>query len=239
MHVLAISVDPPAESAKFARAYDLPFPLLADVGGAVAKQYVGLNYDDTAIPGIVIVRRDGTIAFRQIGESKYDRLTAAQLFAVVDRVLARHGDDAASGFVPLERWQLRVDAGGGARRVRASDVGAGTHAIAALGVGLFVPLARTLMAGAELRTDGDRTLDVDVAAVVRVPLIHDVGALHATAFAGYAPAGDARWTAGLRVGPWVALTPRWALGLDVGGVLRGHGDREITATLGIAALLGD
>ena len=73
-----ISTDPTEASARFAEKYAIDFPLLADVDGAVSKQYVGVNFDDTTIPGVVLIKRDGTIGFRQVAGAKDDRLTTPQ-----------------------------------------------------------------------------------------------------------------------------------------------------------------
>ena len=41
--VIGVSVDDTASHAKFAKKYHLPFPLLADKNGAVAKRYEALT----------------------------------------------------------------------------------------------------------------------------------------------------------------------------------------------------
>ena len=229
--MFGISTDPSSESAKFAAGYHIGFPLLADVDGAVSRAYVGVNYDDTTIPGIAIIRRDGTLAYRQVADTKYDRLTAPQLFAEIDRALGTSGAAAETSYAAFERWQLHVDAGGGVRdRGGASGAAAGDLA-------LLAPVSRQLLLGGWIATDFAHVLDLDVSATVRVPLIHDAGAIHITGTTGWSPYGAAPWNAGVRVGPWVAITPRWALHLDLGGSLHGLAQRDAFATIGFSSLI--
>ncbi len=232
--MLAISTDPSDESAKFATKYGIRFPLLADLDGAVSKQFVGVNYDDTTIPGIVVVRRDGTIAFRQVASSKDDRLSSAELLATLDRTLGTRGQGARQGYAVFERIQLHLDAGGGGRH----DPADGTHAIPVASFGVLVPLARQLMIGPWLSTELTSVTGVDLAVVGRLPLLHDSGAIQITTTIGWSPTGDASWNAGARIGPWLALTPSWALHLDLGGTVRGQRDRDVFGTLGLTYLLG-
>ncbi len=231
MQVLAISTDPSDESAKFARTYGIEFPLLADTDGAVSKQFVGVNYDDTTIPGIVIVRRDGAIVFRQVATAKDDRLSTAELLATIDRTLGTSGRGARRGYAALERMQLRVDGGGGVRHTDST----GGVAVAELAV--LLPLARQIVAGPWLSTDVTSVTGVDLAIAGRIPLLHDTGAVQITTTIGWSPGGEAAWNAGLRAGPWLAVTPRWAVHLDLGATLRGLHEREAFATLGVSYLL--
>src|SRR5689334_19488507 len=83
----AISVDAPRDSRSFADAYGIHYPLLSDEGGAVSRAYVGLEETDNSVPGVVVIRRDGHIAYRQIAAGADDRLTAADVLAIVDRTL--------------------------------------------------------------------------------------------------------------------------------------------------------
>lgn len=208
--------------------------MLADENGAVSKQYVGVNYDDTTIPGIVIVRRDGAIVYRQVASTKDDRLTSEQLLSAIDRTLGTTGAVATHGYAVYERPQIHLDAGGGVRHER--DAGNGGAAMVSGGV--LVPLGRNLLVGPWFETDVTAPTSVDLAVVGRIPLLHDTGAIHVTTTMGWSPSSDAAWNVGLRVGPWVALTPTWALHLDLGGVLRGFAEREVLGTFGLTYLLG-
>jgi hypothetical protein len=215
--LLAISVDEPDESRKFKRDYGMAFPLLFDAGAAASRAYVGVNYDDTSIPGIVIVRRDGTIAFRQIATSKDDRLSSAQVLAEVDRTLGTTGTAAADvGYAALDRTQLRIEAGGGS---------AGFHGAAAA----LVPLNRYVLVGPWLGSDP--RFEIDGALALRVPFLADTAAVEVIGTIGSTLLRDGN--AGVRAGVWLAWTPKWAFHLDGGYT----DDRHAFATVGISRLL--
>jgi len=235
VRLLAISVDSPADSATFARREGIHYPLLADADRAVARAYVGVNDDDdTAVPGVVVIRGDGQIAFRQVATSKDDRLTAAQVLGEVDRALGTHGPDAAGpGYAPLDRLQLRLDAGGGAIAGR----GTATASLAAL-----APLGHHAVAGALIACEPRAApLDVDAAIGLRLPMLADAGAIELTGIGGRSLADATGWTAGGRVGLWFAVAPDWAIALDAGATAHRLGDAdrstELTVTLGIARLI--
>ncbi|HEY5934290.1 MAG TPA: redoxin domain-containing protein, partial [Kofleriaceae bacterium] len=116
--VIGISLDEADDSRVFAGEYGIAFPLLADPGGTVSSRYTGLDRSGVSVPGIVVVRRSGEIAFRQIATSMADRLDAADIVAIVDRTLAPAARPAVEdGYAALDRIQLRFDAGGGALRI--------------------------------------------------------------------------------------------------------------------------
>ncbi len=225
--VFAISTDPSVESAKFARTYGIGFPLLADEDGAVSRAYVGVNYDDTTIPGIVIIKQDGTIVYRQVADAKDDRLTTAQLFETVDRTLGTRGVAAREGYATPDRLQLHLDVGGGART--------GDGAIATTDLAVLVPLAPELLLGGWIASDFGRTVDLDLVAAIRYPLLHGTGAIQLSLTGGWSPVG-AGYNLGARIGPWLAITPTWALHLDVGAVERGTNQRDLVGTFGISWL---
>lgn len=229
--MLAISTDPSSDSAIFAKKYGIEFPLLSDADGAVSKQYVGVNYDDTTIPGIVIVRKDGTIAYRQVASTKDDRLTSAELIDTIDRTLGTRGAGPAHGYAVYERTQFHLDGGGGVEHVRDG----GSSGTAMFSAGVLFPLARSLLVGPWFESSIDKQ-HLDLAIVARIPLLHDTGAIHVTATGGYSTVDT--WNAGLRIGPWVALTPSWALHLDLGGVSSGLDRHDVFATFGVTYLLG-
>jgi len=213
--LVAISTDPSGESAKLARDYGIAFPLLSDPDAAVARQYTGVNYDDTAIPGVVIVKADGAIAFRQIAEAKDDRLTAAQVLAEVDRALGTTGVAALAHTTALDRTQLRLEAGGGS---------GGFHG----GAAALVPLSRFGLVGPWL--GAEPRFELDAALVLRLPLLHDTAAIELAGVAGSTPWRDANASA--RLGVWLAWTPAWAFHL-AGGI----SDRDAFATVGVSRLL--
>ena len=77
----AISVDAPDDSAALMRRLEhegdggpLGFPLLSDASRATVKAY-GVHHveRDIAIPAVLIVGRDGTIAWKRVGDSMMDR----------------------------------------------------------------------------------------------------------------------------------------------------------------------
>ena len=242
MTLLAISLDEPEASRSFAKTYGIEFPLLTDRDGATSRKYVGIDATDTIIPGIVVIRHDGQIVFRQIAEEKDDRLTAAQLLATVDRTLGVGADAPAArtGYAVLERIQLRFALGGGrgdaadTDRRRTIAVGSGS---------LLVPLGRRFLIGPSLRYESfDAPLDLDVAVVLRAPILSDAAAFELTLLGGYTPWGAEDWNAGFRAGAWVALDPWWALQLEVGASAHRLGATEgsttdMTITFGVSRLI--
>lgn len=68
--VVGISVDSPFANRAFAQANRLPFPLLSDLTGEVARRYGGVHEDFQGIPGYTVAKRavfavdpDGTIRY--------------------------------------------------------------------------------------------------------------------------------------------------------------------------------
>ncbi|MBC7097509.1 peroxiredoxin [Candidatus Bipolaricaulota bacterium] len=55
--VVGISVDSPFANRAFAEVNRLPFPLLSDFGGKVARQYGGVHEDFLGIPGYTVAKR--------------------------------------------------------------------------------------------------------------------------------------------------------------------------------------
>ncbi len=199
------------------------FPLLSDTDAAVSRAYVGVNYDDTSIPGIVVIDRDGRIAFRQIATSKDDRLSAAQVLAEVDRALGTSGATATEGYAALDRTQLRAEFGGGA---------AGVHGA----VGALVPLSRYLLVGPWF--GAEPKIEIDAALALRLPILAGTAAIEVIGTAGSTPwRGE---NAAVRAGVWLAWTPSWAFHLDVG--VSAHETAGITthdafATIGLSRLI--
>jgi hypothetical protein len=231
--LVGISLDEPADSRVFAREYGITFPLLTDAGGAVSSQYTGLDGSGVSVPGIVVVRRSGEIAFRQIATTMADRPSLAEVVAIVDRTLAPATRPAIDDdYAALGRIQLRLDAGAGALRIEDAWRATGFGSLGAL-----VPLHRMLVVGGDARIEAREQI-VTLAGLVgvRVPIIGDAGALQLIGAIG-APAVNADGVYfGARAGVWFAMTPSLALQLELGGGTW-SGDRELFATFGIARLL--
>ena len=92
--MVAISVDPASDSIELRAQLALPFPLLHDEDAAVAAAYgVKMAGQNLALPAVVIVRPDRTIAWRYVGESVTDRPSPAAILAVIEA----ESDAARSG----------------------------------------------------------------------------------------------------------------------------------------------
>lgn len=65
--VAVLGINPQSESshASFAKKHSLPFPLLADAGGGVCRQYGALNFLGMAKRALVLVGRDGRVKWRR------------------------------------------------------------------------------------------------------------------------------------------------------------------------------
>lgn len=243
MTLYAISLDEPATSRAFATTYGIDFPLLTDPAGTTSRAYVGIDATDTPIPGIVLIRRDGQIVFRQIAGAKDDRLTAAELLATVDRTLGTGAGapGAREGFAVIERLQLRVALGGG--RAEVADTAASHRPIAVASASALFPLGRRFLIGPSLRYERfDAPLDLDLAIALRAPLLADAAALELIALGGYTPWGATDWNAGVRGGVWVALNPWWGLQLDAGVATHRLGAAagstvDLTITFGVSRLI--
>ena len=228
MTLFAISADSPADSRAFAAREQLDFPLLSDPDGAVGRRYTGWNADDTDVPGIIIVGRDGRIVYRQVATAKDDRLSTPALIAALDRTLGTHGR-AAVRVTPLQRAQLRAELGG------ELDLDHHVHGVAELG--LLVPFGDHLVVGPWIAVDtrADHA-DAAVAALLRAPLFGDVGAFELGAIAGYATGTDGA-TISARADLWFAVSP--TLAVDIGGSFELRSDvRDGAITVGVSRLLG-
>jgi hypothetical protein len=232
-----ISADSVEDSAKFTQLTAMNFPLLSDPRGEVARKYVGVNYDGTALPGIIIIGADGRIVFRQVATAKDDRMTAAEVIDTVDRTLGTSGRAADTGYVTMERMQNRGDNGIGEvienhqRRVTVF-----------LNRGVLVPVNRYLMVGPWLAVEPRQApLDVDFAAMLRAPFFGDICAFELIATGGWTPFEVSGWNAGIRGGFFYAMSPTTAFVLDVGYSLHRFldSDRDPAAfvTFGFTKLL--
>ena len=87
--IVAISADEHVESVNFAREGRIGFPLLRDSDLRVATAYgVAMVGDDIAIPSTFVIDTDGTIAWKKVGETQFDRADVDEVFRVVDGLLA-------------------------------------------------------------------------------------------------------------------------------------------------------
>ena len=85
----AISVDEQAESEKLAQELKIPFPLLRDDRLAVATAYgVAMEGRDIAVPSVFVVRQDGRIFWKKVGESIRDRPTPAEIIVMTEKAMA-------------------------------------------------------------------------------------------------------------------------------------------------------
>lgn len=205
-----MSRDEVADSREFARRYGIEFPLISDIDGEISRALVGIDRNDHAIPGVVVIRRDGTIVFRQIAHTKDDRLTARALLAEVDRVLGTSGEQVDTRTPSLDRIQLRADAGAG--QLRTAD---GWLFGMVGGYSLHVPLDRHVISGVGLRqaTSASPLLSIVGSIGLRFPWLGDLAALEVAGEAGL-PIRTTDVYAGVRVGLSFAWTPRWGFGLS-------------------------
>jgi hypothetical protein len=242
--LLAISRDEPADSRAFAERLGIGFPLLADVDGAVSRQYAGITSDDAALPGVTVIGRDGRIVFRHLASAMDDRVDAAELLAILDRTVGTTGPAAEGpGYIGLDRAQLRVDVGGGALRANGDTRGTAFGSVAALfPLGIGPGFGRHVLVGPWLSFEPrDAPLDAGAAIALRQPFAGNLAALQLTATGGYTPWDATGWTATARVGIWFAVSPTMGLTFDVGGGAHRLGDsderHDVFATFGLARLI--
>lgn len=244
MTLLGISVDPLDQSRALAAELGIRFPLLRDQGLDAARAFTGVDDHGFAVPGVVVLRPSGEVAFVQRGEDKADRLGAAALLEVLDATFGRPDDapPAAAGYSTPERLQVGLALGGGA--LDDGGDGAPRAVVRATGLGLY-PLSRHLLVGAML--DGEaRTgwLAADAAVVLRLPITGGQGALGLGLRGGRTVGALPGWHAALRPSLSFALRPRWALELAVDlGAHRVGGDHpdglalEAGLTFGVTRLV--
>jgi peroxiredoxin len=80
----AISVDPPVNNARMVGKLRIPFPLLSDPKGEVARAYGLWNErENVAVPAVVIINRAGEITYLHAGSDPADRPTDGEVFAAL------------------------------------------------------------------------------------------------------------------------------------------------------------
>ena len=81
----AVSVDPPRRNAAMVGKLRLPFPLLSDPVGEVARAYGLWNEDEKlATPSVVVVDRSGGVSYLYAGRDFADRPTDEEVFLALD-----------------------------------------------------------------------------------------------------------------------------------------------------------
>jgi peroxiredoxin len=76
----AVSVDEEQESAVFASEIGIDFPLLRDADLKIATAYgVAMAGKDIAVPAVFVIRKDGKIHWRKVGESVTDRPSVSDI----------------------------------------------------------------------------------------------------------------------------------------------------------------
>lgn len=100
--VTAISADPPENSVEMVGKLMVPFPLLSDPRGDLAKRYGLWNESESAaVPAIVVMDRSGEIRYLYTGTDFADRPGDDEVFTALDDV------DGASPAAP-EEPEIRV-----------------------------------------------------------------------------------------------------------------------------------
>lgn len=86
--IASISTDAREDSAELSKSLELPFPLLEDKDLKVALQWgVAMEGRDIAVPSVFVVLPNGTIFWKQIGESIADRPSNAQILDVTAKAV--------------------------------------------------------------------------------------------------------------------------------------------------------
>ncbi|HQY63833.1 MAG: peroxiredoxin family protein [Myxococcales bacterium] len=235
--VVAVSVDPHEDSVAFARAYDLPFDLLEDKGGAVSAKYVGLDVTGYSMPGVFVIGADGTLVLRHLGKNASDRVHSPALLAALAgapgaRTLPAGG--RRGGFAPEERAQLRLDLGAG---TSSDAVGSAPSVLSgSVGLSALAPLGARALIGPEVRFSGaPHAVDTNLAVKVRALFLDGLDELYLAPSGGLTVplerAEGVGWNVGAKLGDQLLLRPSWGVYLQGGPTFaRTYGARD-TSTL--------
>ena len=92
--VVAVSVDNTADARRMADYAQAAFPVLADEGAVITKNYGVYNLlgDGVAAPATFILRSDGTVYAHRIGQNIADRVGSQ---SIIETLRALRGDTAA------------------------------------------------------------------------------------------------------------------------------------------------
>ena len=83
---MAISADPPEDSAEFIAEDEITVPLLSDPGLVAISAYgVAMDGNDIAVPAVFVVKQDRTIVWSYVGENMADRPDSAGLLEAAKR----------------------------------------------------------------------------------------------------------------------------------------------------------
>ncbi len=87
VQVAGISVDPPSNNAKMVGKLQLPFPLLSDPEGELARLF-GLwdDVEGVAVPAVVVVDQSGEVRYLYEGRDLADRPRDDEVFAALDKL---------------------------------------------------------------------------------------------------------------------------------------------------------
>ena len=81
VQVAGISVDPPSHNAKLVGKLQLPFPLLSDPEGELARLYGLWDEEGVALPSVVIIDQSGEVRYLYKGNDLADRPADEEVFA--------------------------------------------------------------------------------------------------------------------------------------------------------------
>jgi len=117
--IAGISVDPPPNNARMVGKLLLPFPLLSDPKGELARLYGLWNAEEgVAVPSTVVVDQTGEVRYLYSGKDVADRPKDEEVFAALD------GLDSG-----IERLTGGPEFQVGAAQARESSVRPGRHAM--------------------------------------------------------------------------------------------------------------
>ncbi len=87
VQVAGISVDPPANNAGMVGKLQLPFPLLSDPEGELARHFGLWDEDEgVAVPSVVVVDQSGEARYLYASADLADRPTDDEIFAALDKL---------------------------------------------------------------------------------------------------------------------------------------------------------
>jgi peroxiredoxin len=90
VQVAGISVDPPSNNAKMVGKLQLPFPLLSDPEGELARLFGLWDAEEgVALPSLVVVDQSGEVRYLYSGGDFADRPTDDEVFAALDKLESR------------------------------------------------------------------------------------------------------------------------------------------------------